>query len=94
LCLLSLGENGAMLVRKDGILKANIPSIPVVNPVGSGDSMIAGMTYSIYNDFGLEEGLRMACACGMANAMEEKTGFVQSQIIKQLLNEIHITSID
>ncbi|MBS4197399.1 1-phosphofructokinase [Lederbergia citri] len=92
--LLSLGEGGAILVRKDVILKANIPSIPVVNPVGSGDSMIAGMAYSINNNLVLEECLRMACACGMANAMEEKTGFVQSQMIKQLLKEINITSID
>ncbi|MBS4198201.1 1-phosphofructokinase [Bacillus sp. FJAT-49732] len=91
--LLSLGENGAMLVRKDTILKADIPTIPVVNPVGSGDSMIAGMAYSINNGFDLKESLRMACACGMANAMEAKTGFVQPEIIKQLLSEINITTL-
>ncbi|MCR2823478.1 1-phosphofructokinase [Lederbergia panacisoli] len=91
--LLSLGENGALLVRKDIILKANIPAIPVANPVGSGDSMIAGMAYSIYNNYAYEDSLKMACACGMANAMEKKTGFIQEKTVKKLLSEISITAI-
>ncbi|MBS4220436.1 1-phosphofructokinase [Bacillus sp. FJAT-49711] len=91
--LLSLGENGAVLVRKDIVLKADIPAIAVANPVGSGDSMIAGMAYSIYHNYSLKDSLKMACACGMANAMEKKTGFVQANIIKKLLSEIKITKI-
>lgn len=41
--VVSLGSNGVFAKHKDKYYKVDIPKIQVVNPVGSGDSMIAGL---------------------------------------------------
>ena len=46
-----LGTEGALLVGNDIVLVAEIPEITVVNPVGSGDSMVAGMAYALKNQY-------------------------------------------
>ena len=91
--LISLGAEGAVLVGNDTILRAEIPVIPVVSPVGSGDSTVAGMAYALQNGFELEECLRWACASGMANAMEATTGTVQKKVVRELLSEIKVTAL-
>ena len=90
--LISLGADGAVLVGNDMILRAEIPVISVVSPVGSGDSTVAGMAYALQNGFELEECLRWACASGMANAMEATTRTVQKKIVRELLSEIKVTA--
>ncbi|MEK3888620.1 1-phosphofructokinase [Bacillus sp. FSL K6-3431] len=91
--LISLGAGGAVLVGKEVILEAKIPAITAVNPVGSGDSMVAGMAYALQQQYDLDECLRWACACGMANAMEATTGTVQVKNVKQLLPKIKICAL-
>ena len=52
--LISLGAEGALLVGTDIIFRADIPAITVVSPVGSGDSMVAGMAYALKNGLHLK----------------------------------------
>lgn len=40
--LASLGADGAMLVDQSGVLLAQADRIPVINPVGAGDALLAG----------------------------------------------------
>lgn len=42
--IVSLGADGAFAKHNDKFYKVNIPKIEVVNPVGSGDSTVAGIT--------------------------------------------------
>src|SRR5699024_8202885 len=72
----SLGKEGAMAFCGDHSYKIEVPEIKVVNPVGSGDSMIAGFAVSLLRDYNLESLLKMGAACGTANAMEPETGKV------------------
>lgn len=88
--LLSLGKDGAILVGDDQILRAEIPTVPVVNAVGSGDSMVAGMAYGLQKKYSLEDCLKWACACGIANAMEWETGTIQPHAVQELLEKIQI----
>lgn len=89
--LISLGAEGAILVGNNTILHAKIPEIPVVNPVGSGDSMVAAMAYALQKQYSLEECLRWACACGMSNAMEDVTGTINLDVVQKLLDQIEIS---
>ena len=89
--LVSLGKEGALLVGRDTVLVAKIPEITVVNPVGSGDSMLAGMAYALKNQYNLKNSLKWACACGMSNAMGAKTGEIQLQMVHELLSEIDVS---
>ena len=67
--LVSLGEDGAMLIDDQGneyVLAA--PSINVVNTVGAGDSMLAGFMYGFLKNRDYKEALIYGVACGTATA--------------------------
>lgn len=91
--LVSLGEEGAILVNHSMVLKAGIPKMNVVNPVGSGDSMIAGCLHALAKGESMEESLKFACAAGTANALEEETGKVNPETLKALLEKIRIDEL-
>jgi tagatose 6-phosphate kinase len=91
--LLSMGKDGALLVDQSRILKAEIPDIDAMNPVGSGDSMLAGFTFAHSKGYPLEEVLKWACACGMSNAASEKTGSIDSSQVQQFSNLIKVIEI-
>lgn len=86
----SLGSEGAMAISKDCAYKVKVPEINTINPVGSGDSMVAGFAVSILRKYDLETMLRLAAACGTANAMEAETGRIDIDNVKNLMKEIKI----
>jgi tagatose 6-phosphate kinase len=51
--IVSLGGDGAFAKHHQTFYKVNIPKIEVVNPVGSGDSTVAGIAsgYLLYKMF-------------------------------------------
>ena len=91
--LLSLGREGALLVNQSRILKAEIPAIKAKNPVGSGDSMLAGFTFAHSKKYPLEDMLKWACACGMSNAASKKTGSINLSQVHQFVNLIEVIEI-
>ena len=54
-----------------------IPKIDVVNPVGSGDATVAGLTAAIQQGLSDEAVLKQGNVLGMLNAQEATTGYVQ-----------------
>jgi len=91
--LLSLGGYGALLVSRRRVLQANIPTLAAVNPVGSGDSMLAGFTYAHSKGYPTPDVLKWACACGMSNAATERTGMIDLSQVKSFLNVIEVNEI-
>ena len=88
--IVSLGANGAFAKHNDKFYKVNIPKIEVVNPVGSGDSTVAGITSAIYENASDENLLKKANTLGMLNAMEKLTGFVNLENYEKVFSEIEI----
>lgn len=72
--VVTLGENGAIIKHHKTMYKATIPEINAVNPVGSGDSVVAGFAAGIRKGLKDEELITYALTMGVLNAMEEKTG--------------------
>ena len=67
--LVSLGEDGAMLIDDQGNeYGLAAPSINVVNTVGAGDSMLAGFMYGFLKNRDYKEALIYGVACGTATA--------------------------
>ena len=67
--LVSLGENGAVLVAENGeVYEMSAPQGEVLNSVGAGDSMVAGFLaeYLDTNDF--EKALKLGICAGSATA--------------------------
>lgn len=90
---ISLGGEGSLVFTNDYMYRVRTPKISAINPVGSGDSMIAGFAVSIKRNYDFEDMLRLAAACGTANAMEEETGKVDLSKVNKLMNEIIIEKI-
>ncbi len=81
--LISLGGDGAMLVDEDGqIHEAGVINEPVVNTVGSGDSMVAGFVagYEMKNSYSYA--LTLGSVCGNA------TAFLPWLATKEKINEL------
>lgn len=81
---ISMGKDGMILVNKDSIYEVKITSIKIENTVGSGDSSIAGFAYGLLNDYLLKDRLRLSNACGISNAMNIKTGFIDVNEVEKL----------
>lgn len=92
--LISLGKAGAIAKHKDIFYHVTIPSINVVNPVGSGDATIAGFAYGLSQGMKMVDLLKLCMATGMANAQEKMTGHVNPENVKKHLKEINVKKIE
>ncbi len=66
--LISMGADGAYFCNKNYSLYVPAYDGVTVNSVGAGDSMTAGLVFSIVNGIPVENAVRLAAACGGATA--------------------------
>lgn len=76
LIVISLGSKGAFAKVGPDYYRVSIPKIEVVNPVGSGDSTVAGLAMALEQGKPIEDVLKTAMTLGLLNTMEAKTGQV------------------
>lgn len=91
--VVSLGAKGAFAKHNEKFYRVKIPKINVVNPVGSGDSTVAGIAASLAHalpDVGL---LKNANVLGMLNAQEEQTGYVNLEHSEVLYSQIEVEEV-
>ncbi|SHK07871.1 1-phosphofructokinase [Paramaledivibacter caminithermalis] len=91
--VISLGGEGCIVFNKDRIYKTLLPKVEVVNPVGSGDSMVAGFAVALEKGYSFKKMIKFASAVGTANAMEHETGKVSKDVVEDLMNKIEIEEI-
>lgn len=92
--IVSLGKDGALVKHKKTIYKIDIPSVEVINPVGSGDATLAGLTYGISNGRTPKEIMRAGMVTGMLNAMNQKTGHVDVRQFDELFTQVSVNKIN
>jgi len=88
--VLSLGAQGALGMDDSGVWHAAVELEQVRNTVGSGDCFLAGMAVAIRRREPLCEALRLAVACGAANAMDVETGYVRPDQVEALLGRVRV----
>ena len=71
--VVSLGKEGAILVTKNETHNVPAPDVPKKSTVGAGDSMLAGIVYSISNGMDLKKALQYGVSCGTAATMNRGT---------------------
>ncbi|MGO2082627.1 hexose kinase [Vagococcus sp.] len=76
--MISLGAEGAFAKVGADYYRVSIPKINVVNPVGSGDSSVAGLAMALEQGKSVEAVLKTAMTLGLLNTMEAKTGYVDA----------------
>ena len=91
--VVSLGAKGAFAKHKDKFYRVKIPKINVVNPVGSGDSTVAGIAAGLVHALPEAELLKKANVLGMLNAQEERTGYVNLENAESLYSQIEVEEV-
>lgn len=88
----TLGAEGAAMTP-DGrtYLRAEAPRVRVVSPIGSGDAFAAGLAVARRRGLPPEDSLRLAVACGTANALTARAGFVSPEDVDRLQAQVVVT---
>ncbi|HEY5586940.1 MAG TPA: 1-phosphofructokinase family hexose kinase [Ruminiclostridium sp.] len=89
----SLGAEGALLVTEHTAYKAYPIEVDVVNTIGSGDAMVAGISTGIAGGLSIEESFRLGAACATSNAEFIEIGLIKIERVEQLKQKIIIKEI-
>jgi len=91
--VVTLGAKGAIVKKDDTIYKATIPTIQAVNPVGSGDSVIAGFASGLVKNLEDTELITYGLTMGILNALEEKTGSINKERVDEVMRKIEVEKV-
>ena len=92
--LVSMGAQGGVWVGAEGACLARVPEKPVVSTVGSGDAAFAGALHAMAQGMDAQDALRLAMACGVANAMLGEVGSVRLEDVRSVIQEIAVTEME
>ncbi|WP_027108985.1 hexose kinase [Lacticigenium naphthae] len=91
--VLSKGKDGAIVKWGKDFYAVSIPKVQAVNPVGSGDSTVAGIAMGVELNYSPEEIIQTAMTAGILNAMEEKTGHINKENFETIVKQIQIKKL-
>ena len=91
LVVLSLGAEGALVLSGREQFHVQPPEIKEINPVGSGDSLVAGFALGLTTGMDLETTATLGVAMGTANAMSwDIASFTREEVVS-LLPRVTVT---
>ncbi|APX71691.1 hexose kinase [Companilactobacillus allii] len=90
--VVSLGSKGCFVKHIDKFFKVNIPKIHAINPVGSGDSTVAGLAAGIVKHESPEDVMKRAMTVGILNTLQEKTGFIDINQYKDYFEKVNVVN--
>jgi 1-phosphofructokinase family hexose kinase len=88
--VISMGNNGAVLVNREGAWRASSPSIQPRNPIGAGDSLVGGLVWALASSMPIQESLTWGIACGAATASLSGTEVGSEPLVRGLQSGIAI----
>lgn len=90
---LTLGESGALLASKSGLIRLSVPDVPVVSTVGAGDSFLGAFVLRLAQGRPLEAAFRAAVAAGSATVMTPATELCHRADVERLEAELSETAL-
>lgn len=92
--LVSLGRAGSLLGDGKGNLRRiEPPRIEAVNPIGSGDSLLAGLALAFVRGASLPEAAVFGTACAAANCLTPTSGVVFPEDVEALLPRVRAAEL-
>lgn len=93
--LVSTGAQGGVLMSRGDIYKASFPEqTDIKSTIGSGDSTVAGYCVAMQRGLPAKEALRFAMACGICNAKFSRVGYVDNDMVRELLDIICVEKLE
>lgn len=93
LVVLSLGIEGALVSRDRERFHVIPPEIKEINPVGSGDALVAAFAIGLQENWTLEQMARLGVAAGAANAMSWDIGHFTREEVNHLVAQVQLHHI-
>ena len=90
---LTLAEKGALLVTRDGALRANVPDINVVSTVGAGDSFVGGIVWALASGQSTIEAFQWGMAAGTAAVLNPGTELSHAADVSRLFGQVKIVRV-
>lgn len=84
--VISMGPAGAMLVTENEKCVVGAPVVKKLSTVGAGDSMVAGLVWSLSQEMELKTSLQYAVACGTAATMNSGTELCKKEDVDRLFD--------
>lgn len=91
--IVSMGKDGAMVKIKNKIYNAKVPKVEAVNPVGSGDSSLAGALFAIDEGKSDEEIIKTSMTCGLLNVLTEEIAHIEIEKFDKYFEEIKVEEV-
>lgn len=86
--LVTRGAEGAVLLRENGLWKFGVPEVKVLNPIGSGDAVTAGIAFAISQARPMPEAVRFGLACGAAQTESLVSGVLDPVRAVEVENDV------
>jgi len=83
----------ALALTENGFFRILSTDLKVVNPIGSGDSIAAGVGAAFLHGKSLLEALRFGMACGGANVLTPLAGTIRKKDVGNLLKDIRMLPV-
>lgn len=90
--VVSMGADGAMLVTAKDAFRIKTPKVERKSTVGAGDSMVAGIVFSLSNGNNLKNALAYGIACGTAATLNPGTELCKKDDADRLYLQINQSS--
>lgn len=91
--IISQGKDGAIFKVKNKIYKAKVPKVKAINPVGSGDSTLAGALSAIFNKEDDEDFIKKSMTCGLLNVLNEEIAHININDFDKYKEKIEIKEL-
>ncbi len=91
--VISMGARGAICVEKGQAYRAVPPVVERRSTVGSGDSLVAGLSLALARGEPIRDGLRLGTAAGAATAMTVGTHLGTADEVKSILPQVVVESV-
>ncbi|MCB5936671.1 hexose kinase [Caldibacillus thermoamylovorans] len=91
--IVSQGGDGAFVKHEDKFYDVSIPTVEVVNSVGSGDATVAGLAKAIEQKLDDITTIKYGMAAGILNTIEAQTGFVDATKFDYFVNLVNVKRV-
>lgn len=91
--MVTLGKSGAIASDGMAVWRVHSPPVKAISAVGSGDAFAAGLGIALSNGEPLDAALKLAAACGAANAMTELAGHLRPEDVAHLREQARVETL-
>ena len=92
--LISLAEEGMVLISEQEILKAIPPQVKVESTIGAGDASVAGFIHSYEEGMSIDKCLKTAVACGTATVLTPGTALCKKKDVEKIIEKCSIEKLN